>query len=118
MSQTDLLGRCLILLHIRLAEKRYHCEAGQDSGIQLRHSCRPVVALLSFRELSARLLGKLVRRVGSSHLVAAKVKRRQGPITRALPFPAQISHYMMPLASCTDGRHECECKAVARTREC
>lgn len=81
-------------------------------------SCRPVVALLSFRELSARLLGKQVRRVGSSQLVAAKVKRRQGPITRALPFPAQISHYMRPLASCTDGRHECECKAVARTREC
>jgi hypothetical protein len=81
-------------------------------------SCRPVVVLLSFGELSARLLGKLVRRVGGSQLVAAKVKRRQGPITRALPFPAQISHYMRPLASCTDGRHECECKAVARTREC
>ena len=31
--------------------------------------------------------------------MAAKVKRRQGPITRALPFPVQISHYMRPLAS-------------------
>jgi hypothetical protein len=40
--------------------------------------------------------------------VAVEVKRRQGPITRALPFPAQISHYMTPLVRCSDGRHECK----------
>jgi hypothetical protein len=89
----------------------------QGSGMQLRHSCRPVV-LLSCREFSRRLLGKLVRRVDSSQVVAAKVKRRQGPITRALPFLVQISHYTSPLASLLTEGTSASAKAVARTREC